>query len=197
MAALIQAENLELYTPAGRALAHPLNFHIRAGEMLLIEGPNGAGKSTLLKTILGLHSRYKGRLIKTLSGQEIAYLPQLGNVQFFLPMSLRDVVHLDSSPSDAEIENLKLLDVKQLESPWNTASGGERQKALLCRALLHPAKLIVLDEPLNHLDHSGREGAQSAIAQLLAQSKSLIVVSHNTKWEAGKIHRLKLEVRTK
>lgn len=195
MSAFIQAENLELFTPAGRALAHPLNFNIQAGEMLLIEGPNGAGKSTLLKTLLGLHSRFEGSLRKTISPEQIAYLPQLGNVQFFLPMNLRDVIHLEGAPEDADIERLNLLDANQLETPWNSGSGGERQKALLCRVLLSPAKLFVLDEPLNHLDQKGRESIQTSIQRLLTEGKSLVVVSHGTHWPTDKIHRLKLEVR--
>lgn len=195
MSALIQADNLKLFTPAGRALAHSLNFRIQAGEMLLIEGPNGAGKSTLLKTLLGLHSRFEGSLRKSIPAEQIAYLPQLGNVQFFLPMNLRDVIHLEGAAEDADIERLNLLSAKQLDTAWNSGSGGERQKALLCRVLLSQAKLFVLDEPLNHLDHQGRESVQVAIQRLLAEGKSLVVVSHGTHWPADKIHRLKLEVR--
>lgn len=194
MSALIQAENLELFTPAGRALAHPLNFKLNAGELLLIEGPNGAGKSTLLKTMLGLHSGFKGDLRTTTLSDEIAYLPQLGNVQFFLPMNLGDVIRLENEHTDAEIEKLNLFKAGQLKAAWNSASGGERQKALLCRVLLSSAKMFLLDEPLNHLDHEGRENVQAAISEMLNQGKALAVVSHNTKWEASRVQRLQLEL---
>lgn len=195
MSALIQAENLELFTPAGRALAHPLNFKLNAGELLLIEGPNGAGKSTLLKTMLGLHAQFKGQLKKAISSDDVAYLPQLGNVQFFLPMNLGDVVRLENDHPDLEIENLKLLKAGDLKTAWNSASGGERQKALLCRVLLSPAQVFLLDEPLNHLDYEGHKNVQSAIWHLLERGKTLAVVSHNTNWEAARVQRLKLDQR--
>jgi ABC-type Mn2+/Zn2+ transport system ATPase subunit len=195
VSSFIQAENLELFTPAGRPLAHPLTFNISPGEMLLIEGPNGAGKSTLLKAMLGLHRHYRGQVSSSLRGHEIAYLPQLGNVQFFLPLNLGDVVRLQRAKTDHEIEKLKLLDRHQLTAAWNSASGGERQKALLSRTLLSQAKLFVLDEPFNHLDQAGRENVQHAVLALLEQKCAVVVVSHNAHWSTGKIQRLKLEER--
>jgi ABC-type Mn2+/Zn2+ transport system ATPase subunit len=195
VSSFIQAENLELFTPAGRPLAHPLTFKISAGEMLLIEGPNGAGKSTLLKTVLGLHRHYRGQVNSTLAGHEIAYLPQLGNVQFFLPLNLGDVVRLEGGRTDEDIEKLKLLDRQQMTAAWNSASGGERQKALLSRTLLSPAKLFILDEPFNHLDQAGRESVQQSVLALLERKCAVVVVSHNTHWTTGKIQRLKLEER--
>ncbi len=196
MKPIVEAQDLELFTPAGRALAHKLSFKLEAGELLLVEGPNGAGKSTLLKAILGLHKNFRGKISSSLNGEEISYLPQLGNVQFFLPLILSDVVALQAQCSSSEIENLGLLGQKNLHAPWNSASGGERQKALLTRCLLSKAKLFILDEPLNHLDQAGAKKVQNTITALTAQGKSVLLVSHSAEWtKTASVKRLLLERR--
>jgi ABC-type Mn2+/Zn2+ transport system ATPase subunit len=83
----------------------------------------------------------------------------------------------------------------ELNAAWNSASGGERQKALLSRTLLSHGKLFILDEPFNHLDQAGRENVQQIVLTLLEKNCAIVVVSHNTDWPPGKIKRLKLEER--
>lgn len=143
MSALVQAEGLCLKTPDGRVLQPNLSFKILPGEILWISGPNGAGKTTLLKMLAG-HVPRKPQL-KTKPGLRLGYVPQADRNRVHLPIQLCDLVGTAKSTS-------ALLNSHQLEQGWATSSGGERKRALIMRALSGNPELLLLDEPMNHLD---------------------------------------------
>lgn len=183
--ALVDLKEVSTFTPGGHILSDRISFALKKHEIILIEGDNGSGKTTLAKAILGLHKNFKGHI--RLRTSKVDYLPQMGNVQFFLPVSLHDAISLKSPSSLNEILDLGLMSESSLKRPWNSASGGERQKALLTRALLSRSEFLVLDEPLNHLDAQTRGRASALIENLAKQGCAILLISH-----IGSDHPLKL-----
>ena len=173
MSQLLRVQNLRAKNPAGEWISPQVSFDLQAGEVLFFSGENGAGKSTLLKTILGLHKKFSGEFHFSVRPEEIQYLPQLGNLHFHLPLTLQDML----SHADAGSPLLKGLD---LQKKWNTASGGERQKILLAAVLEKKPRLLILDEPFNHVDKESIAVIEEALGLFLKSypQSSLIIVSH-------------------
>lgn len=179
----IRARALSLATPTGRVLQEGLNFDVSGGQMLLVTGSNGCGKSTLLKTLLGQWPVHKGTLQLRASDTEIAYLPQLENTEIHLPFTLNDVLNISrpAKVSWTDVEKFGLLRRETLSAAWNTASGGERKRALLTRALLRSPSVLVFDEPMNHLDAESRRAMIRFMASFLGDSekqRAIVMVSH-------------------
>lgn len=174
MSQILEVQNLRAKSREGHFLSPTVNFELQAGEVLFLRGENGAGKSTLLKTLLGLHKHYEGKFHFLIPDKDIQYLPQLGNLHFHLPLTLQDM--LDST----DHAPLSLLNGLDLKKKWNTASGGERQKILLAAVLGKKPRLLVLDEPFNHVDKESIQILEDALGQFLKDhpESSLIIVSH-------------------
>ena len=172
-------------------VGNDISFTLDAGEVLCLLGPNGAGKTTLFKTILGLVPPLGGTVmadgaaIHQWSRQSLArvfgYVPQaqLG----FFPFTIREVVlmgrtariGLFGTPSarDGEIadELLRLLNIDNLaDRPYTDVSGGERQLALIARALAQEPQVLVMDEPTASLDFGNQVRVLSEI-KTLAESR--------------------------
>jgi ABC-type Mn2+/Zn2+ transport system ATPase subunit len=177
--ALLKVESLSYNTPAGRPLVRDLNFTLNCGEILAVVGPNGVGKSTLLQIILGGVIPASGRT--HLNTRSISFLSQLHNREFHIPLRLLDVIQLQL-PVAIKLEtitNLGLLTASELDLAWNTASGGERQKTLLTGFLLTESDLMVLDEPMNHLDSKSRKTLIDYLNHITeAKRCSVLMVCH-------------------
>ena len=179
---MLQLDRVSIRTAQGKELNRNLNVALAARELLTIAGENGSGKTTLLKSILGLHPHFSGQIHRHFSFDRAGYLPQLSNVEFLLPLTIGDVIRLKIEATNKEIEALGLCSPQSLERPWNTASGGERQKALLTRTFLTPAEILFLDEPFNHLDVNTRKTVVRLIRDRLMVS-SVVLISHGNEDE--------------
>ena len=147
-------------------------LNVGAGKVMGVLGPNGAGKTSLLKMLSGqLASHHSVSWNnKTLTNydpmslaKQIAVVNQLNESVFALDLyqivrmgllphkSLlsRQTLHDDKSISDA-ISRVGLEN--KVKQSFNSLSGGEQQRGLIARALVQKAALIILDEPVNHLD---------------------------------------------
>ena len=182
---LLQAKDLSYGVPGGRLLQRRLDFRLEPGEVLLISGANGCGKSTLLKIILGEHTAVEGSLDCAVTGERVDYLPQLENTEVHLPLTLSDVISLSQARHVTwqEVAPFGLLDPHHLMLSWNSASGGERKRALLTCSLLNDPQLLVFDEPLNHLDDASRSAVTTAINQFVGRStaqtpRGVVMVCH-------------------
>jgi iron complex transport system ATP-binding protein len=194
-------ECIDLTVRRGRrdALAG-VSLRLSAGACVSIVGPNGAGKTTLLLAALGLvrtlrgHARLNGadftRLPARARGRFAAYVPQLFGL---LPaLTVYDIVAGGRYPHVADFAPLAPADRAAIERalglcglsaladrPFNTLSGGERQKTLIAAAVAQDAQLICLDEPTAALD----PGYQVELARILATwrstGRSLLMVSHD------------------
>ncbi len=183
---LIVVTDLSTATHDGRILSESLNFSVSPGQIILISGPNGIGKSTLLKTLIGNLKPKKGTIELNLPFSRIGYLPQLQNTDFHLPVTLRDILEASChhSLSLDEILSWRLLSETQLDLSWKTASGGERKRTLLTRTLLAKPDILVLDEPMNHLDVQTRLLVEDAIQKFVelpqsnGRKRAVLLVSH-------------------
>ena len=153
-----------------RSLLRGLDLTAQAGELLAVLGPNGAGKSTLLKALTHLLRPQTGSLLldgERLSGlnrqvraRRVAYLPQQSQpagVTVYEAVLLGRIPHLgwqvderDLALIDAIIGHLELMPFAG--RPCTALSGGELQKVLIGRALAQTPRMLLLDEPVNHLD---------------------------------------------
>lgn len=155
-----------------------------AGDFLHISGENGTGKSTALAAFMGRYPHYSGTITRHYDEERLAYLPQMGNAGYLLPFSLGEVIRLSVPGNQPRFEEkiaaLGLLAPEDLDLAWNASSGGERQKALLSKAFLADADLIILDEPFNHLDAPARKQVVALIADVCRQGSAVIAVSHDS-----------------
>jgi zinc/manganese transport system ATP-binding protein len=145
---------------------HHLTGAVACGALVAVVGPNGAGKSTLFKGIVGILKPLAGQIERGgISPREIAYLPQLAEIDRDFPISVYDMVamglwrgkglfggigHRERDRVEAAIAAVGLTGFEQ--RAIGTLSGGQMQRMLFARLLLQDAQMIVLDEPFNAVD---------------------------------------------
>ena len=184
------------YGYPGRVVGQRLSFTMSAGEILCVLGRNGEGKSTLFKTILGLlpprtgEVQVDGEAISAWSPRRRAmtfgYVPQSSGGAF--PFTVAELVLMGrtahrgvfAAPSAADREAadqaIAVLGIEHLaERQWLRVSGGERQLALVARALAQEPRILVLDEPTASLDFGNQVRVLDAIRSL-AETRGLTVL---------------------
>ena len=184
------------YGYPGRLVGCHISFNVGAGEVLCVLGRNGEGKSTLFKTILGLLPLRAGALRvddepttqwhPRRRALTFGYVPQNGGGTF--PFTVAELVLMGRtahrgpfaapSPSDREIAGkaIATLGIEHLaQREWLRVSGGERQLALVARALAQQPRILVLDEPTASLDFGNQLRVLEAIRSL-TQTHGLTVL---------------------
>lgn len=176
---LLSVDSLSYQNGRGETLIRDLSFQLNSGGTVQIGGPNGVGKSTLIRALLG-RWRSIGSIQWDIPLKQVGLLPQLENTDVLLPLSLEDVltIGLGHQLDLNAITSVGLLEEKDLRRNWNTASGGERKRTLLTRLLLQNPKVLILDEPLNHLDHRSRDVVREKLVAFAKEDRGVIVVTH-------------------
>ena len=185
---LLTVRDLGYNAPNGRPLVAGLSCSLMPGDIVAITGPNGTGKSTLLKILMGELKAAQGSI--TFATKSVGYLSQLHNREFHIPLSLADVLSLGLRGrfSPAVATSLGLLKAPELTLAWNTASGGERQKTLLTQVLMAQPTLLILDEPMNHLDSVTRSKLYEVLRDFVANGKhAILMVCHEKMIAADKL----------
>lgn len=160
-----------------RPLFTGLELYLTKGRKYCLIGRNGSGKSTLLKVIAGQTEADNAETFLQ-PGTAISYMAQEDDLAGFA--TLRDVVLSGLGEHQADLAYKADILIERLEIAENvdprTASGGERKKAALARALVNNPDILLLDEPTNHLDITTIEKLEEMISKF---SGALIVISHD------------------
>ena len=167
----------------------PVNVDIKECEVIVVAGPSGIGKSTFASALLGF-APYSGSL--TIGGTQVSEIMEphryiTGTLQHghIFNTTLRENLKIaDSHASDetlqALIHKLELSEIaldENLGEFGRVLSGGEAKRLAVARALLSPAPIIILDEPLEHLDYERSLRIHDAIMEL-SRGRTLIVITH-------------------
>jgi len=175
-----------------KVLIKESDFSIRRGKVTVILGPNGVGKSTLLLALAGLHKISGGSVLldekslQNFSHQQLAEKitwqgtlpPSEFGLKVFdrLALAMRDV----PGSSHAYRDTCSMLDIDHLqERALGELSSGERQRVELVAALLRDTDVLLLDEPVAHLDLKHQASFLSMMQKLTAAGKSVLVVLHD------------------
>jgi ABC transport system ATP-binding/permease protein len=172
-APVLAYENLGLVQGNGW-LFRNLDLFIGARDRLALIGRNGAGKTTLLKCLAGLIETDEGRRT-IVPGTKVVLLEQDPSVARF--ETLRDfALAAPDAPAAHEVEAVASQIGLDLDRPAATASGGERRRAAIARAMAQDPDVLLLDEPTNHLDLAGIEWLEDWLGRYTG---AFIVISHD------------------
>ena len=197
MSARLEARELAIHV-AGRVLVEALSLSVAPGEVWAVLGANGAGKTLLLETLAGLRAASRGEV--RLEGRPIAQCPaaEAARLRGFLPQAVHDAFstsalevamlgrHPHMSRWDWEGEEERGRALAALEAvemapmaarDVTTLSGGERQRVSIAALLAHDAPLMILDEPLAHLDVHHQISVLAHLAGLAARERKAVIVS--------------------
>lgn len=196
----IKIENLSFAYDEDLVLKNINLEFVKAGFTSIV-GPNGSGKSTLLKQISGILKPGQGSLIinginiEKINKKDIAKLmavvPQNTALEF--DYKVMDVVLMGrypyisrfkgETPKDREIaiQNMKYTNTYQFKDrSFNQLSGGERQRVILAQALTQQPKILLLDEPISHLDLQHQIEIMTLIKKLsMDQELTVVAVLHD------------------
>ncbi|MEZ0495873.1 ABC-F family ATP-binding cassette domain-containing protein [Sphingomonas sp. IW22] len=151
-----------------------LNLYIGARDRLALIGRNGAGKTTLMKLIAGTIDSDEGRRV-IVPGTHVVMLeqdPQVTGCATLLDFVLRG----DDAPPRHEAEAIADQLGIDLSREAATASGGERRRAAIARALAQDPDVLLLDEPTNHLDITAIEWLEDWLQRFRG---AFVVISHD------------------
>ncbi|HKL78926.1 MAG TPA: ABC transporter ATP-binding protein [Mobilitalea sp.] len=182
-----------------------VNFSIGEGEMVAIMGPSGSGKSTLLYTVSGMDNamagtvEFFGKEISNLSSKELANI-RLDDMGFIFQKMymLRNLTVLDNiilpaceskknRRSRSEIvrggqdlmRKLGIIDI--VDNDINEVSGGQLQRACICRSMMNKPKMIFADEPTGSLNRTASDDVMSELTRINSEGTTIMLVTHDVK----------------
>ena len=183
-----------------RLVIDNVDIRLNAGEIAAVLGENGAGKSTLFRILLGFlqpvagEVRLEGRPLRSFSRRDvarrIAYVPQMHVAPF--PYTVRDVILMgllpatgitrgpnaaESRTAEAVLEQLRIEHLAM--RPYTEISGGERQLALIGRALAQQAGVLVMDEPMSGLDYGYQVRLSAHFIRLVREGRTILFSTHS------------------
>lgn len=163
-----------------KQLFEDVELYINRGDKISLVGRNGSGKSTLLKIIAGIIEPDDGEIFIQ-PNVKIGYMPQDADLSGF--KTLREAVAIGLDKHDGSEDYKTDMWIEQLEIAADadpaTASGGERRKATLARALIEEPDILLLDEPTNHLDMPTIEKLEKIIG---GYGGAVVVISHDRRF---------------
>jgi ATP-binding cassette subfamily F protein uup len=172
-APIVSLEDIALRQGDG-LLFEDLSLFIGAKDRLALIGRNGAGKTTLLRLIAGTLEPDRGRRSQQ-PGQKIVLLPQDPPVAGFETLADFALAGPDA-PARHEVEAIATQLGLDLSLSAGSASGGERRRASIARALAQHPDLLLLDEPTNHLDLEAIDWLEGWLTRFTG---AFLVISHD------------------
>ncbi|MGJ5207871.1 metal ABC transporter ATP-binding protein [Bradyrhizobium sp. HKCCYLR20261] len=172
---------------------HHLSGEVSEGALLAVIGPNGAGKSTLFRGIVGLLKPLAGSISAAgVRPREIAYLPQIADIDRSFPISVFDFVStglwrstgifggIGAAARDKIAHAIAAVGLTGFEGRGiGTLSGGQMQRMLFARVLLQDARVIVLDEPFNAMDSKTSADLLQLIEHWHGERRTVLAALHD------------------
>ncbi len=182
-----------------------INFTIDEGEMVAVMGPSGSGKSTLLYAVSGMDGitagevRFCGKDIAKMGEKELAdlRLDEMGFIfqQMYMLKNLTvlDNIILPATQSKKLRESRKetarrgqdlmrrlgIIDIA--DNDINEVSGGQLQRACICRSMINDPKMIFADEPTGALNRTSSDEVMGELAKLNSEGTTIMLVTHDVK----------------
>ncbi|MDF2890796.1 MAG: transporter ATP-binding protein [Clostridia bacterium] len=182
-------------------ILHDISFEIKKGDFIAVMGPSGSGKSTLLYSISGMDSLSSGKVLfeeinisemkeEDLSGfrlNKMGFVFQnaqmLKNLSIFDNITLPGLVAKKESADDIrkrasglmkrmEIEGIEERDIREV-------SGGQLQRASICRAMINNPEILFLDEPTGALNSGATDQVLSILEDLNREGMTIMTVTHD------------------
>lgn len=167
---MLELNNVNIFIN-NKKLLKDVSFTIKSGDIIRLVGENGSGKTTLVESILGLRSDYTGSISKTFSLEEYGYLPQVASKYPKIYFEFEDLCNKEFS----------FYPTRMFKKNWHTSSGGEVKKVLIAKAFTEGKKIIILDEPFNHLDKKSCELVSEEVLKLSQKGISVLYIGHDYK----------------
>lgn len=182
-----------------------VNFTVEEGEMVAVMGPSGSGKSTLLYAVSGMDRvtagevDFCGKNIADMEEKELAAL-RLNEMGFIFQqmymmknLTVLDNIILPACQSEKQKVSRKEI-VKQgeelmrklgiieiAENDINEVSGGQLQRACICRSMINQPKMIFADEPTGALNRTSSDEVMEELAKLNREGTTIMLVTHDVK----------------
>ncbi len=182
-----------------------VNFSVEEGEMVAVMGPSGSGKSTLLYAVSGMDAAtggtvlFDGRDITKLKSKELAAL-RLDEMGFIFQQMymMKNLTILDNivlpameskKTSETKKEKIKRgeelmrkLDIIEVaDNDINEVSGGQLQRACICRSMINRPKVLFADEPTGALNRNASNEVMEELVKLNEEGTTVMMVTHDAK----------------
>lgn len=182
-----------------------VNFTVNEGEMVAIMGPSGSGKSTLLYTVSGMDDLTAGQVL--FCGKDISKtgekelvdlrLDEMGFIfqQMYMlkNLTVQDNIILPACQSKKNakkrreimlhgqelMRKLGIIDIA--DNDINEVSGGQLQRACICRSMINNPKMIFADEPTGALNHTSSDEVMDELIKLNSEGTAIMLVTHDVK----------------
>ena len=182
-----------------------VNFKVEDGEMVAIMGPSGSGKSTLLYAVSGMDGAtggsvvFDGKDITKLKSNELASLrlDEMGFIfqQMYMMKNLTilDNIVLPAMESKKTAESkkektkrgeelMRKLDIIEVaDNDINEVSGGQLQRACICRSMINKPKVLFADEPTGALNRTASNEVMNELVKLNGEGTTIMMVTHDAK----------------
>ncbi|MDD5900754.1 MAG: ABC transporter ATP-binding protein [Lachnospiraceae bacterium] len=182
-----------------------VSFTVSEGEMVAVMGPSGSGKSTLLYTVSGMDRMtagevlFDGKSMAELNEKQLAKL-RLDEMGFIFQqmymlknLTIQDNIILPACQSEKIAESRKetvkrgqdlmrklgIIDVA--ENDINEVSGGQLQRACICRSMINKPKMIFADEPTGALNRASSDEVMEELRKLNEEGTTIMMVTHDVK----------------
>ena len=159
-----------------QALCPEINLTLQEGQLLFVKGDNGTGKSTLVKTLNNEIIPLKGNYQWFVHSSSISVLPQIVNTQFHFSYTMGEILDI----YNVSEKHRAFLPNKFENKKWKDSSRGEKQEVLILTQLKQDTKVLILDEPFNHISQTGMESIQKLLERILRNNRkfTIVLVSH-------------------
>jgi zinc/manganese transport system ATP-binding protein len=172
---------------------HHLDGAVERGALLAVCGPNGAGKSTLFKGVVGLLTPLSGGIgLNGCRMRDIAYLPQIADIDRSFPINVYDMVAMGLWRRAGLFGGIGRHEREQIhdaigavglrgfeERAISSLSGGQMQRTLFARLLLQDASVILLDEPFNAIDAKTTADLLDIVGHWHAEQRTVMAALHD------------------